>query len=689
VANLLYVEGLPESLRTMILTKAEGNPFFVEEVVRSLIDAGVVVQEGEGWRATREIAHIDVPDTLSAVLNTRLDALSDTSKRVAQTASVLGREFDYDTLASVYEPLSAVNGALTDLQRRGLIREKSRRPTRVFTFKHGMTQEAAYASLLLKNRRALHKQVAEALTRIAPEQVEEIARHYLAARERTLALPWLVQAGERAAHSYSTPEAVGYFTEALDILEDGVPDIGLARRAYEGRGGVFQLRFEVDRAQENYRAMRAYAVRYGDASMQVSALNKTAMVESMFRGDDQTASTLLDEASAIAEDADCQPGLAEGCMIRCAIHTGKAEFDEAYTFLDRAARIGKELDAEEPRLFGMTHIANTLILMTEYDRAWPHIQETVALAEELGNKQYLAELKTFAVPNYLMRNGDLDAAAEELRAGTEMASLIGHAAAECAGASQLGKIATMQGRFEEGIALNEQALKAGRATGAPFLESLALCTLGSSYLQISARLHQQAVDAHEEALALMQRPHGLTYGAMNWCEVGFCAMEIGKLDDARKLFERGLNIQTAPMYVCRPNLHVGAGFVALQQGRGEDAKAHATLGRAFAEERQMRHFSPYIALLEAHLSAAEGDADTAVERFEEAEALAEKMGLRPTVWQACAAAADVLDTAGRRHEAEEKRRRAQEVVDDIASIFADAALRDMYVEDAVSKLNLN
>ncbi len=218
VANLLHVEGLPPSLKDGILAKAEGNPYFVEEVVRSLIDAGAIVQEGEHWRATREVGTIPVPDTLAAVLTTRLDRLDEPVRRVLQTASVLGREFAFETLAAVFEPLALVEEALTELQRRGLVRERSRTPSRRYAFKHVLVQESAYSTLLLKSRRELHRRVADVLVGVAPGDPAEIARHYLEAREDAAALPWLVEAGERAAHAYSAAEALERFDKAIAIL---------------------------------------------------------------------------------------------------------------------------------------------------------------------------------------------------------------------------------------------------------------------------------------------------------------------------------------------------------------------------------------------------------------------------------------------------------------------------------------
>ena len=218
VANLLQVEDLPERVRTLILGKAEGNPFFVEEVIRSLLDANLVVRENSHWRATEEISNIALPDTLAGLITARLDRLSEESRQVAQTASVIGREFELDTLTEIYQVLTHLDEALEDLQQRELIQEKSRVPQPHYMYKHVLTQEAAYASLLLSRRRELHLQVARSVERQRPEQVHEIARHFLEAQEQSLAVPYLVEAGDQAARAYATPEAVGYFKRVLDIL---------------------------------------------------------------------------------------------------------------------------------------------------------------------------------------------------------------------------------------------------------------------------------------------------------------------------------------------------------------------------------------------------------------------------------------------------------------------------------------
>ena len=397
VANLLHVEDLPERVRGLILTKAEGNPFFVEEVIRSLLDAQLVVREDSHWRATQEINDIAVPDTLAGVINARLDRLDDESKRVAQTASVIGREFDFDILSDVHEKGQGLEEALTDLQRRELVREKSLVPKRTYIFKHALTQETAYASLLLSTRRKLHKRVAECLEQIDPDRVHDIARHFLEAREQAQALPYLAEAGDRAARAYSTQDAIALYSQALEILES-VTDLASARHVYEGLGGTLTFANDVPSAVENYHAMFHTAQEQDDVSMQVSALNKLGFVTALMQGQ-------FPEAEQLARQSGDHAGLAELHVTYCYLRTSTGDFDDAIDHLTESAQIGRDLDLEEPKLFGLTHVANTLIYMTKFDEAWETAQEARLLAEEAGNKKWLSELMAFTIPMYHMRTG--------------------------------------------------------------------------------------------------------------------------------------------------------------------------------------------------------------------------------------------------------------------------------------------
>ncbi len=178
VGNLLRVDALPQNLRQRILSSAEGNPFFVEEVIRTLIDMqAIAYDEASGcWLATRDLAEVPIPDTLQGIITARIDRLQADTRHVLQLASVIGRIFLY-RVSGRHLPRRSVDleARLLDLQREELIRERARIPELEYIFKHELTREAAYNGILKRQRAVFHRQVAETLERLFPDQLDEMA----------------------------------------------------------------------------------------------------------------------------------------------------------------------------------------------------------------------------------------------------------------------------------------------------------------------------------------------------------------------------------------------------------------------------------------------------------------------------------------------------------------------------------
>lgn len=156
VDNLLRVSDLPDVLRARMLERSEGNPFFLEEIIRGLIDSGVLRRSGERWVTTTDVDHLGIPTTLRGVLAARMDRLAPPAKAVLQRASVAGRFFTYRELQALSEPGEELDRSLAQLLRTDLIREWARSPERQYVFKHALTQEAAYASVLGQTQAVLN-----------------------------------------------------------------------------------------------------------------------------------------------------------------------------------------------------------------------------------------------------------------------------------------------------------------------------------------------------------------------------------------------------------------------------------------------------------------------------------------------------------------------------------------------------
>ncbi len=222
IEQLLSLTTPPEALRTLISGRAEGNPFFVEELLRSLIERGALVRGDGGWTVTPLLQTLKVPDTLQGVLMARLDRLPVETKWLAQLASVIGRVFPYRVLLHLARHTASVEADLGHLEREDLIRERARTPELEYMFKHALTQDMAYQSLLASRRRELHRQVGEALESLYLDKVGElrsvIGSHYLRGGAWERAVTHLLAAGDTAARLYAHAEAREHYTKALEAL---------------------------------------------------------------------------------------------------------------------------------------------------------------------------------------------------------------------------------------------------------------------------------------------------------------------------------------------------------------------------------------------------------------------------------------------------------------------------------------
>lgn len=208
---------LPRALRDQILRKTEGNPFFIEEVIRSLVADGYLVRDpGEGqWRLSRPVDQVDLPDTIQGLILARIDRLDAEVKQALKLASVIGRSFFLRVLVAISEASRDLSGALTALEQAELIRQCREQPEVEFIFKHALVQEAAYGSILVQRRRAIHRQVAEAIEALFADRLDEItsllAYHYTCAEDWEKAQEYLFKAGDQAGRMAADSEALDHF----------------------------------------------------------------------------------------------------------------------------------------------------------------------------------------------------------------------------------------------------------------------------------------------------------------------------------------------------------------------------------------------------------------------------------------------------------------------------------------------
>ena len=209
-------------LEDFILKRAAGNPFFIEEMIYSLLENGSIRKRDIQYILTIDSAVLTIPETLHGIIAARIDRLEENLKKIMQTASVIGREFAFRILQAISDMHQDLKIQLLNLQGLEFIYQQSLFPEVVYIFKHAITQEVAYNSLLSSKRKEIHKKVGNAIEQIYAKNLEEfyemLAYHFAKGEHLKKAYGYLKLSGEKAVNNNSPWEAYSFCKEALEIL---------------------------------------------------------------------------------------------------------------------------------------------------------------------------------------------------------------------------------------------------------------------------------------------------------------------------------------------------------------------------------------------------------------------------------------------------------------------------------------
>jgi tetratricopeptide (TPR) repeat protein len=310
--GVLGVENLPGDIQQLVAGKAEGNPFFIEEVTRSLVEMRVLTRSNGTYRLDRPAAEIHIPDTIQEVILARIDRLEPQGKGALQLASVIGREFTarlLDRIAHLEARLEEVLGELKALE---LIYEKDYFPELAYMFKHALTHDVAYSTLLLERRKVLHRLVAAAVEELygdrLAEHYETLAHHYDAAADWEKALHYLAAAGDKAAAAYADQDALGYYARALEVCEKLGGDALPAAASLAHRRALVSFHIgDFQGAVADFQQKLTLATALGDRALQGMTLAHRGMAE-FFNHDFATAEATLRAALDVADEGfdDCR-----------------------------------------------------------------------------------------------------------------------------------------------------------------------------------------------------------------------------------------------------------------------------------------------------------------------------------------------------------------------------------------------
>ena len=533
-ALLSRLESVPAALRDLLTSSAEGNPYFVEELVGMLIDDGVIDAVSEPWRVVADkLLDVHVPSTLAGVLQARIDGLPSAEKTALQQASVVGHVFWDEALQRIgtSEP-----EALESLMRRELTfgRETTAfEGAREYVFKHHVLHQVAYDSVLKASKREHHRQTADWLVVRSGDRASEyfglIADHYERAGDAANAVVYLGKAAEDAARGYVHAAALDYVNRALSLVP----------------AGDAEARFELLLTR---RKVYANTGRRVEQEADVTALEQ------------------------LAEQLDDNVRRARAGSLRAAQALLMADYPGASAAAERAVGWAEAANARGAALLAHINWARALQFQGDFVRAQERTERSLALAREVGDRRIEASslgqlgILAFSLGRYGVDRG-------YFKEALALARSIGDRALESGMINNLGDAERRLGNYAAAFELFQSGRRVSREIGQRMAEGYLLCNM--AYVAFLRGDAAEAVtlshEAHEHALALKDRD----LEAVVLCTRAHAQAGLGQADDAAEGYARSVAIYRE---LGRPTMPPEplAGLARLALGRGalDAARGH-------------------------------------------------------------------------------------------------------------------
>jgi class 3 adenylate cyclase/tetratricopeptide (TPR) repeat protein len=552
-AAVLATDALPAELRALVAAKAEGNPFYVEELVKSLEETDILVRRDGRYELARPVTALSVPSTIHDVIAARIDRLEEAPKRTLQLASVIGREFTrrlVDRLAEVRERNDDLLRELTTLE---LIHERRLYPELAYMFKHALTQDVAYASLLVQRRKELHGLIGLAIEELYPDRLTEhyemLAHHFSLAEDWERALDYLLRAAEKASRAFGLRQALDLYGEALEAarrLGERVPATTFMA-IHRARADLFFGIGDFDRSRAEAEILVELARRVQDRPAEAGALVQEASALQWIE-DFPASLARAREAIEIAEAVGAAAPLSGGLYVRGYVQGVSGRLDAAEADLLRALEVAR-MSGDPGRQALALHL---LGLYKSWQGQYREGMEVSGDGARIAREHRLV----FPLHRCLWvrgiassEAGNYDAALAALDEGLALAEKIGDDAYIPRFLNTLGWLRIDCGDFARGVELSERSYdltnrssRAGHGTGA---ERRAFIRNNEADALMAQGDLAGAAEALEETLHIVQHPPPSRW--MTWRYTTHCYASLGQVallkgdpERARRLADQSL-----------------------------------------------------------------------------------------------------------------------------------------------------
>ncbi|MGD9043289.1 MAG: adenylate/guanylate cyclase domain-containing protein [Desulfobacterales bacterium] len=356
VESLLRTDQVPSELKRFVQDKVEGNPFYVEEMINSLIESETLLNDSDVWKITRPITESEISPTIHGVIAGRLDRLEKETKKILQEASVIGRAFLYEILKRITQLQEHIDKSLNGLERLDLLRTRSVQPDLEYIFKHALTQEVVYNGLLKSERRVIHERIGLVMEQLfkdrLPEFYETLSFHFSQARSLHKAVDYLIKSGVKSLKRYAVEESHQYYQQAYNLLTEK------SSKTEEDRELLFDL------------------------------LIKWSLVY-YYRGDFKEHTELLkrhENEADLVNDKE-KRGMFYGWI--GFVLQFRMELEDSFRYLNKALKLGEEIESEYLIGYACTWLTYSCAVTDQYEEGYSYWKRAVSIAKSIASDPYL------------------------------------------------------------------------------------------------------------------------------------------------------------------------------------------------------------------------------------------------------------------------------------------------------------
>lgn len=581
---------IPDSLCDLIVSRAEGNPFYIEELIRMLIDDGVIITSGETWHVLPErLAGLHVPPTLTGVLQARLDSLPAPEKETLQRASVVGRLFWDAAVDYINQTPAEAWNALRTREIIFLKEDTAFEGTHEYIFKHALLRDVVYESVLRRLRRDYHRRAAEWLIQASGDRVGEyaelIAAHFALAEDAAREAKWQAQAGKQAAARNAHLEAIRALSRALELTpEEDVAtryELLLQREAIYYRQG--------DRAAEaaDLEALEQIVADSGTPEQQAEVILRRAAYL-LLLGDYPAGITAAEQALPLAEATSDKERQARGLHNLGIAHMHLGQYQPAQTYLRRALQLAEAAGAKAIQMETLRMSAVVAEEQGDISGQYASYQKALELARELHDR--LGERRALNSLGIVAQNlGDYQAAEAHFQESLALARRIGDRLGEGTVLGNMGVTSYILGNYTAAYALYEQALRLARETDDWVGINIALLNLGYlTFLIGNSDSIEDALALYKEALHNVQQSGDRPLQGYILNGIGRILVEGGRTADALEPLREAIALREElgqPHLATESRAYLAEAFTILGDTPGALAEAEAVLN--FVKEGQL------------------------------------------------------------------------------------------------------